>query len=984
MRRIFVIMTVLAIALFAAPGNPASAQGGTTLNFLPPVKYADLVLTSYAETNVDTNLALGQIAANQRRAQGLKVPVTRAIGRVSLWLKTSGTPTDNLTVEIQTNSGGLPSNTMVTNGQSAIVQGSDYVETGGNVDTDLAVGQSAANERRSQGFKVLTDRSVSEVRLWLKKSGAPTDNLTVEIQTDSGGLPSGTVVTNGLSSAVAGSSVGSSYGWVILNFSVPPQLTAGTQYHLVLRRSGSADAANYYLWGADQSSPAYSNGAGSVYPLALSSYAETNVDTDLAVGQNATNERRAQGFNVLTDRSVGEVRLWLKKSGAPTDNLTLQIQTDSGGLPSGVVTNGTSNAVAGTSIGSSYGSIAFDFATPPDLMAGLQYHLVLKRSGSADAANYYLWGADQSSPAYSDGAGGVYPLVLSSYAETNVDTDLAVGQATANQRRAQGLKVLTDRSVSQVRLWLKKSGAPSDNLTVEIQTNSGGLPSGTVVTNGTSNAVAGTSIGSSYGWITFDFTGLVQLTAGTQYHLVLKRSDTWSGTNYYVWGADQSSPGYTDGAGSVWGGSSWLATSPATDHAFGVYNLSWQATSPATDHAFGVYNWSWQATSPSTDHAFRVIPASVSYGWVAFDFTAGSTLPQLTAGTQYHLVLKRAGPVDPTNYYVWGADQSSPQYADGAGSVWGGSSWLATSPATDHAFRVAAAFTVDVYVKDVLDTTDPCAPFSQTEACGLGGYQFKVLFDPTAMKYVSVQNGAFLTSTGRLIASCYNPSGHDPSNGALTYNCTTNGNPPGGATPFGPEGSGVLSTITFIPLAAGTTPLQFQNTYLPEVAAAVIPHTTEDGSVTLADFVGVPSTDSDGDGCTDLEELGDNPALGGDRNPSFAYDFYDVPVPANRDPAPNGPRDKAITMSDVLAVLSYVGARAGYPPNPNGLDYDSDKGVDTNGDTIAEIPPDGVPDGRDYDRSPSWPFSGAPMGAVTMGQVLAALAQVGHNCAAPP
>ena len=123
------------------------------------------------------------------------------------------------------------------------------------------------------------------------------------------------------------------------------------------------------------------------------------------------------------------------------------------------------------------------------------------------------------------------------------------------------------------------------------------------------------------------------------------------------------------------------------------------------------------------------------------------------------------------------------------------------------------------------------------------------------------------------------------------------------------------------------------------------------------------------------------------------YDFFDVPVSANPDPVPNGFRDQAVTMSDVLAILFYVGAQptgnCGDNLNPNWADYDCDKGVDTNGDTVADIPADGVPDGRDYDRSPStepdppWD-AGPPDDAVTMSDVLAALAQVGLSCIGPP
>jgi hypothetical protein len=104
-----------------------------------------------------------------------------------------------------------------------------------------------------------------------------------------------------------------------------------------------------------------------------------------------------------------------------------------------------------------------------------------------------------------------------------------------------------------------------------------------------------------------------------------------------------------------------------------------------------------------------------------------------------------------------------------------------------------------------------------------------------------------------------------------------------------------------------------------------------------------------------------------------------VPVPAMPDPTPNGPRNQAVAMGDVLAVLFYVGTYDGDAgsPNPNGVTYDSDKmGVGTKA-------------GRDYDRSPSaepnppW-GAGPPNGAVTMADVLAVLAQVGLDCSGPP
>jgi hypothetical protein len=102
----------------------------------------------------------------------------------------------------------------------------------------------------------------------------------------------------------------------------------------------------------------------------------------------------------------------------------------------------------------------------------------------------------------------------------------------------------------------------------------------------------------------------------------------------------------------------------------------------------------------------------------------------------------------------------------------------------------------------------------------------------------------------------------------------------------------------------------------------------------------VTTIDSDGDGCTDSEEAvgapPPKPGSTGAYNPRNYWDFYDVPVPANRDPTPNGPRNRAVTLGDVMAVLFYVGAADNQPPNGNGVDYDSLKDGDWNGDLVPQ------------------------------------------------
>jgi hypothetical protein len=200
------------------------------------------------------------------------------------------------------------------------------------------------------------------------------------------------------------------------------------------------------------------------------------------------------------------------------------------------------------------------------------------------------------------------------------------------------------------------------------------------------------------------------------------------------------------------------------------------------------------------------------------------------------------------------------------------------------------------------------------------------------------------------------------------------------ATPTPTDTPTVTSTPTDTPTSTPTrTPTA---TPTPTDTPTATPTPTDTPTPT-ATATPPPGVDTDGDGCTDDEEL----AMAFD--PNAWYDFYDVPVPANADPVPNGPRNQAINLADALAVLFYVPTGLGLGPSANGADYDSDKGIDTDGDTVVDIPPDGVPDGRDYDRSPgpnpSPPWdAGPPDGFINIVDVLALLAQVPLSCAAPP
>lgn len=134
--------------------------------------------------------------------------------------------------------------------------------------TDYALRDTATNTQLSQGFKANTSGPVTKVKLWLKSEGTPagTDTITLEIQSDSSGLPSGAEVTNGIATAVdISDSLTSSYGWITFTFSTNPTLVAGTQYHLVLQGAFTISAVNFVYWGVDNYDVIFANGCMSTY-----------------------------------------------------------------------------------------------------------------------------------------------------------------------------------------------------------------------------------------------------------------------------------------------------------------------------------------------------------------------------------------------------------------------------------------------------------------------------------------------------------------------------------------------------------------------------------------------------------------------------------------------------------------------------------------------------------------------------------------------
>ena len=71
----------------------------------------------------------------------------------------------------------------------------------------------------------------------------------------------------------------------------------------------------------------------------------------------------------------------------------------------------------------------------------------------------------------------------------------------------------------------------------------------------------------------------------------------------------------------------------------------------------------------------------------------------------------------------------------------------------------------------------------------------------------------------------------------------------------------------------------------------------------------IAPNDGDGDGCLDVRELGPSHATGGQRDPNNPWDVFDAPGSVAADPAPNGQRNKAVSIADLVDRIHGTGWR---------------------------------------------------------------------------
>lgn len=155
----------------------------------------------------------------------------------------------------------------------------------------------------------------------------------------------------------------------------------------------------------------------------------------------------------------------------------------------------------------------------------------------------------------------VEPASTSIQHRTKNLTQAVSGGTGLNSAVAQSFTAGVSTSVLSVSIRMYRTGTPTDDLYVTINTNATDRPSATVL--GTSANVSAASLSTDTGngsWITFTFSSPVAITGGTKYWFVVERTGARDTTNYgrcfYTSSGQYASHGLTTRSTSTWSGES--------------------------------------------------------------------------------------------------------------------------------------------------------------------------------------------------------------------------------------------------------------------------------------------------------------------------------------------------------------------------------------------------------------------------------------------
>lgn len=185
------------------------------------------------------------------------------------------------------------------------------------------------------------------------------------------------------------------------------------------------------------------------------------VDTNPQFGDNSHLEL-AYTFQAVTNVLVTNVEVDVGKLGSPTDQVQVTIQTDNGSnAPSGTIV-ATSAAVTI----SSFSVLPINFVfTPVNLNGNQKYWIVIGRTGSQDAANYYITNGQGAI------AQGIYKLIGSTWSELILGSDNVAIQSHVTITYTAG-EVFPATSATNIYNFQKTASLPGFNFATPSEASS--------------------------------------------------------------------------------------------------------------------------------------------------------------------------------------------------------------------------------------------------------------------------------------------------------------------------------------------------------------------------------------------------------------------------------------------------------------------------------------------------------------------------------
>jgi hypothetical protein len=182
-----------------------------------------------------TKLSILSAAVRAATAYGADVDVVGLVGQTMAILDADAQG-DGVTLNAK-----LQSSPALARGYAAITAG----------DNDIPLRNGASdNVKLAAVFTQAAAGQIKRVALMLKQKGAITagKKIWITIEADNAGDPSGTPLATSAKLEAAG--VAAAYGFVVFTFTVPLDLAAETDYHVVLQGDYDAGATNQIQWRA--------------------------------------------------------------------------------------------------------------------------------------------------------------------------------------------------------------------------------------------------------------------------------------------------------------------------------------------------------------------------------------------------------------------------------------------------------------------------------------------------------------------------------------------------------------------------------------------------------------------------------------------------------------------------------------------------------------------------------------------------------------